>query len=98
VVAIGAGYEGCVERDLGGRYLVPGLIDGHMHLESTMMVLGELARTVVPHGTTTVVLDPHEFANVLGVAGMRYVMDSVRPRAPRRYRAACRSSTRRKKK
>src|SRR5690349_12372530 len=78
VVTIGGGYEGRHERDLQGRYLVPGLIDGHMHLESTMMVMGEFARTVVPRGTTTVVVDPHEFANILGVDGMRYVMDSAR--------------------
>lgn len=78
VVTIGEGYEGRAEQDLDGRYLVPGLIDGHMHLESTMMVMGQLARVVVPHGTTTVVIDPHEFANVLGVAGMRYAMDSAR--------------------
>ena len=78
VVTIGAGYEGRAERDLGGRYLLPGLIDGHMHLESTMMVMGQFARTVVPHGTTTVVVDPHEFANVLGVDGIRYALDSAR--------------------
>ncbi len=78
VAAIGAGYAGHVERDLQGRYLIPGLIDGHMHLESTMMVMGEFARAVVPRATTTVVVDPHEFANVLGLQGMRYVMDSAR--------------------
>jgi adenine deaminase len=79
VAAIGAGYTGRVERDLHGRrYLIPGLIDGHMHLESTMMAMSEFARAVVPRGTTTVVVDPHEFANVLGLPGMRYVMDSAR--------------------
>ena len=78
IVTIGAGYEGHAQRDLGGRYLVPGLVDGHMHLESTMMVMGQFARTVVPHGTTTVVVDPHEFANVLGMDGIRYVIDSAR--------------------
>ena len=77
IVTIGAGYDGRAQRDLGERYLVPGLIDGHMHLESTMMVMGQFARTVVPHGTTTVVVDPHEFANVLGVEGIRYVIDSA---------------------
>lgn len=78
VVTLGAGYEGLAEHDLEGRYLAPGLIDGHMHLESTMMVMGEFARTVVPHGTTTVVIDPHEFANVLGLEGIHYVLDSAR--------------------
>ncbi|HUY61684.1 MAG TPA: amidohydrolase family protein, partial [Candidatus Dormibacteraeota bacterium] len=78
VVALGAGYPARHTADLEGRVLVPGLIDAHMHLESTMMVLGEFARAVVPHGTTAVVLDPHEFANVLGVEGIRYVLDSGR--------------------
>ncbi|MHB1500686.1 MAG: adenine deaminase [Candidatus Dormibacteria bacterium] len=78
VVALGTGYRAQREVDLEGRFLVPGLIDAHMHLESTMMVLAEFARTVVPHGTTTVVLDPHEFANVLGIEGIRYVLDSGR--------------------
>ncbi|MHB8323192.1 MAG: adenine deaminase [Candidatus Dormibacteria bacterium] len=78
VVALGLGYQAAREVDLEGRFLLPGLIDAHMHLESTMMVLGEFARTVVPHGTTAVVLDPHEFANVLGVEGIRYVLDSGR--------------------
>lgn len=78
IVTIGENYRGREERDLDGRCLAPGLIDGHMHLESTMMTMGEFARTVVPHGTTTIVIDPHEFANVRGVEGMRYVMDSAR--------------------
>jgi adenine deaminase len=78
VAAIGAGYAAREERDLGERYLAPGLIDGHMHLESTMMTLGQLARAIVPHGTTTVMLDPHEFANVLGLDGIRYVLDAAR--------------------
>lgn len=72
----GAGYHGHEERDLAGRWLAPGLLDGHMHIESTMLVLSEFARLVVPRGTTTVMLDPHEFANVLGVEGIRYVLAS----------------------
>ncbi|MEO7022444.1 MAG: adenine deaminase [Ktedonobacteraceae bacterium] len=74
----GAGYRGQEERDLAGRWLAPGLLDGHMHIESTMLVLSEFARLVVPRGTTTVMLDPHEFANVLGIAGIRYVLASGR--------------------
>ncbi len=70
------GYRGLVERDLEGRWLAPGLIDGHMHIESTMLVLPEFARLVVPRGVTTVMLDPHEFANVLGIEGIRYVLES----------------------
>lgn len=72
------GYVGHEERDLQGRWLAPGLIDGHMHIESTMLVLPEFARLVVPRGVTTVMLDPHEFANVMGVEGIRYVLESGR--------------------
>ncbi len=71
-------YQGQQERDLQGRWLAPGLIDGHMHIESTMLVLPEFARLVVPRGVTTVMLDPHEFANVMGVEGIRYVLESGR--------------------
>lgn len=74
----GLGYHGQVERDLEGRWLAPGLIDGHMHIESTMLVLSEFARLVVPRGITAVMLDPHEFANVMGVAGIRYVLAAGR--------------------
>jgi len=74
----GVGYRGREERDLEGRWLAPGLIDGHMHIESTMLVLSEFARLVVPRGITAVMLDPHEFANVMGVEGIRYVLASGR--------------------
>ncbi len=76
VSAPGEGYRGQEERDLEGRWLAPGLIDGHMHIESTMLVLSEFARLVVPRGVTAVMLDPHEFANVMGVEGIRYVLAS----------------------
>ncbi len=72
------GYHGREERDLEGRWLAPALMDGHMHIESTMLVLSEFARIVVPRGVTTVMLDPHEFANVMGMAGIRYVLDTAR--------------------
>lgn len=74
----GEGYTGHKERDLQGRWLAPGLIDGHMHIESTMLVLSEFARLVTPKGVTAVMLDPHEFANVMGVDGIRYVLESGR--------------------
>ena len=73
-----AGYQGREERDLRGRWLAPGLIDGHMHIESTMLVLSEFARLVVPRGVTAVMLDPHEFANVMGLEGIRYVLEAGR--------------------
>lgn len=78
VSAPGEDYRGHEERNLEGRWLAPGLIDGHMHIESTMLVLSEFARIVTPLGVTVVVLDPHEFANVMGVAGIRYVLESGR--------------------
>src|SRR6266404_4234861 len=78
VSAPGEDYRGHEERDLEGRWLAPGLIDGHMHIESTMLVLSEFARIVTPRGVTVVILDPHEFANVMGVAGIRYVLESGR--------------------
>jgi len=78
VSAPGEGYHGGEERDLQGRWLAPGLIDGHMHIESTMLLLSEFARLVVPRGVTAVMLDPHEFANVLGLAGIRYVLEAGR--------------------
>src|SRR3989441_10108138 len=74
----GDDYRGREERDLQGRWLAPGLIDGHMHIESTMLVLSEFARIVIPRGVTVVMLDPHEFANVMGIAGIRYVLESGR--------------------
>ena len=78
VSAPGDGYRGLEERDLQGRWLTPGLIDGHMHIESTMLVLAEFAKIVTPRGVTCVILDPHEFANVMGVAGIRYILESGR--------------------
>ncbi|MEW6552728.1 MAG: adenine deaminase [Actinomycetota bacterium] len=60
--------------DLGGAYLCPGFIDGHVHIESSMVGLPEYARAVVPAGTTAVVTDYHEIANVLGIEGIRYMM------------------------
>lgn len=60
--------------DLKGRYLSPGFIDGHMHLESSMIDPVEFAKTVIPRGTTTIVADPHEIANVKGVDGIKYIL------------------------
>jgi len=75
VVGIGD-YEAQEILDLGGAYLCPGLIDGHVHVESSMLRISEFARVVVPHGTTTIITDPHEIANVLGLDGIRYMMES----------------------
>ncbi len=64
--------------DLKGAYLAPSLIDGHFHVESSMLTAAEFARAVVPHGTGAMVIDPHEYANVLGLDGIRYVLESTR--------------------
>lgn len=64
--------------DLSGKYLAPGLINGHTHLESSMLDVGQYARAVVSHGTLALVTDLHEIANVCGMAGMRYVLDCAR--------------------
>ncbi len=69
-------YDAVETVDLEGRFISPGFIDGHLHLESSMLSIPEFARNVVPLGTTSVVADPHEIANVLGVAGIRYVLDT----------------------
>ena len=62
-------------RDVTGCILCPGLIDGHIHIESTMLTPGELARTVLPHGTTAIVADPHEIANVCGTRGIDFMLE-----------------------
>ncbi|MDR7559540.1 MAG: adenine deaminase, partial [Armatimonadota bacterium] len=64
--------------DLNGAYLAPGFIDGHVHIESSMVTIPEFARAVVPRGTTAVITDPHEVANVLGMTGIRYMLDSAK--------------------
>jgi adenine deaminase len=63
--------------DAGGRYLVPGLCDAHMHVESGMVTVTEFCRAVIPHGTTSMFVDPHEIANVLGLDGVRLMHDEA---------------------
>ncbi|MBA2641321.1 MAG: adenine deaminase [Actinobacteria bacterium] len=69
-------YEGRETLDASGKYVVPGFIDAHMHLESVKLMVDEFARLVLPLGTTTVVADPHEIANVLGVDGVHWLLDA----------------------
>ncbi|GHG83351.1 adenine deaminase [Pseudodonghicola xiamenensis] len=89
-IAIAAGRIACVVPDASycigpetevvearGRYMIPGLCDGHMHIESGMLTPAEFARAVIPHGTTTMFTDPHEIANVLGLAGVRMMHDEA---------------------
>lgn len=74
VVGVGDGLSARTEVDLDGRVLVPGLVDAHVHIESSLLAPSEYARLVVPRGTTAVVADPHEIANVLGYDGMIYML------------------------
>jgi adenine deaminase len=67
-------YRSRADIDVRGGYIAPGFIDGHIHIESTMLTPRELARAVVPAGTTAIVADPHEIANVLGVEGIHYML------------------------
>ena len=69
-------YEGAETVDAAGRFVVPGFIDAHMHLESVKLLVDEFARLVLPMGTTAVVADPHEIANVLGTDGVHWLHDA----------------------
>jgi adenine deaminase len=70
-------YDGRETLDAAGRYVVPGFIDAHMHLESSKLLVDEFARLVLPFGTTAVVADPHEIANVLGTDGVHWLLDAT---------------------
>jgi adenine deaminase len=76
IAAIDDGCRGHQEHDLQGGYLCPGLIDAHVHIESSMLHPAEYARAVVGHGVTTVIANPHEIANVLGLAGILYLLQA----------------------
>lgn len=77
-VILGWGDYAGPRIEVQGRYLLPGLIDGHLHLESSMLTPRELARALLPLGTTTIVADPHEIANVWGNSGLDYLLDASR--------------------
>lgn len=74
VAGVGPRYEGTERLDVSNLILLPGFIDGHMHLETTKLRLDQFARAALPWGTTTVVLDPHEIANVFGIEGVRALL------------------------
>jgi adenine deaminase len=78
VVGVGPGYAAREEVDLAGRYLCPGFIDSHVHVESALVPPRELARALLPQGVTTIVTDPHEIANVLGLDGIRFMLENAR--------------------
>lgn len=75
IVGIGE-YSGEKEIDLEGKYLSPSFIDGHVHIESSMVSPGQFSKAIVPRGVTTIIADPHEIANVAGLEGIKYILDS----------------------
>lgn len=82
IAYVGPGADHCIGPhtqiiEAKGRYLVPGLCDAHMHVESGMVTVTEFARAVIPHGTTSMFIDPHEIANVLGLRGVRLMHDEA---------------------
>ena len=78
IAGIGENYSGEKEIDINGGYVSPSFIDGHVHLESAMMLPKEFASVVLPAGTTTVIIDPHEISNVLGLHGISFMHEAVK--------------------
>ena len=77
IIGVGQFDESCADEvvDLEGRVIAPGFIDGHIHIESTMLTPPEFAKAVLPHGTVRIIADPHEIANVCGTDGIRFMLD-----------------------
>ena len=78
IVGVGPDYHGKEEIDVTGTWITPGLIDGHIHVESSMLLPSRLAAAMLPHGTTTIISDPHEIANVMGIEGIRLLIEDSR--------------------
>lgn len=78
IVGIGDNYSGNKEIDINGAYVTPSFIDGHVHLESAMVLPKEFAKTVLPAGTTTAIIDPHEISNVFGLHGISFMHEAVK--------------------
>ncbi len=77
IAGMGEEYHGKVEVDVGGKLVLPGFVDAHIHLESSLVSPTEFAKAVIPHGTTTVVTDPHEITNVMGTDGIEYILQAT---------------------
>jgi adenine deaminase len=75
IVGVGPEYHGREEIEVKGKWISPGLIDGHIHVESSMLLPSRLAAALLPHGTTTIIADPHEIANVMGTEGIRLLIE-----------------------
>ncbi|WP_208293468.1 adenine deaminase [Zophobihabitans entericus] len=78
IVGYGEGYQAKETIDAKGGFVMPGLIDGHVHIESSSLTPPQFARCILPYGTTTIIADPHEIANVCGLDGIRYMLDASR--------------------
>ncbi|MDD2498336.1 MAG: adenine deaminase [Desulfitobacteriaceae bacterium] len=78
IAGVGPYTEGEKIVDLKGRYLLPGLIDAHIHIESSLLTPANFTAAIVPHGTTTIIADPHEIANVAGLTGVEYMVNASR--------------------
>jgi adenine deaminase len=74
IAGVGSGYQGKEEVNVTGKWIVPGLIDGHIHIESSMLLPSNLAAALLAHGTTSIVSDPHEIANVMGIDGIQFML------------------------
>jgi adenine deaminase len=74
IAGLGPDYQGNEVVDVKGKWIVPGFIDGHIHVESSMLLPSDLASALLPHGTTALVADPHEIANVMGLEGIRFML------------------------
>lgn len=77
IVGIGE-YDGVCSVDLSGKYICPGFIDGHIHIESSMVSPSEFEKAVLPHGTTAIIADPHEIGNVAGCEGINYMLEATK--------------------
>lgn len=77
IAGVGSDYHGENEIDINGAFLTPGFIDGHVHIESSMLLPHRFAQAVVPAGTTTAIIDPHEISNVLGLHGISFMHEAV---------------------
>lgn len=75
IAGVGRDYHGIEEVEIEGKWVVPGLMDGHIHIESSMLLPSRLAAALLPHGTTAIISDPHEMANVMGVDGLKFMVE-----------------------
>jgi adenine deaminase len=74
IAGLGSAYQGHEEVSLNGKWIIPGLIDAHLHIESSMLLPSRLAAALLPHGTTTIIADPHEIGNVMGLEGVKFML------------------------